>query len=67
MINPEKIKQLPSDILAHLMEENNNLHATVEDKATDLYDAMSQRLAHTGKVFTDIGKKQQHRNLTQMK
>lgn len=66
-INPEEIEQSPNDTIAQLTEENSHLRATVEDQAAELYDAMRERLAHKGKDFTDVGKKQQHRHLTQIK
>ena len=66
-INPEEIEQSPTDTLAQLTEENNHLLATVEDQAAELYNAMRERLAHKGKDFTDVGKKQQHRQSTQIK
>ena len=66
-INPEEIQQSPTDTLAQLTEENSHLRATVEDQAAELYDAMKERLAHNGKGFTDVGKKQQHRQLPQIK
>ena len=66
-INPEEIEQSPKDTLAQLTEENSLLRATVEDQAAELYDAMRERLAHKGKDFTDVGKKQPHRHLMQIK
>ena len=65
-IKPEEIEQSPKDVLVHLMQENNNLRASVEEKAADLYHKMQQKLAHTGNDFTEVGKKQQHRHLTQI-
>ena len=63
----DEIKQTPNDMLAQLTEDNSKLRAAVEGKAADLYDEMHQRLAHSGKEFTEVGKKQQHRHLTQIK
>ena len=62
---PEEIKQTPSDVLAQLNKANGNLHATVE-KSAELYTEMRERLAHSGKDFTEVGKRQQHRHLTQI-
>jgi len=47
--------------------DNSKLRAAVEEKAADLYDEMRQRFAHSGKEFIEVGKKQQHRHLTQIK
>ena len=47
-------------------QDNNNLRASVEEKAADLYHKMRQRLAHSGNDFTEVGKKQQYRHLTQI-
>ncbi|CAH3178545.1 unnamed protein product, partial [Porites lobata] len=58
-IKPEEIKLSPNDVLTKLTEENGNLRATVEEKAADLYHKMRQKMAHSGKDFTDVGKKQQ--------
>ena len=66
VIKPEEIKQSPKDMLVHLTQENNNLRASVEEKATDLYNKTRQKLAHTGNDFTEVRKKQQHRHLTQL-
>ena len=65
-IKPEEIQQSPNDVLAQLTQENSELHATVEEKAADLYHEMRLRLAHSGKDFTEVGKKQQHRSLTRI-
>ena len=59
-IKPEEIKLSPNDVLTKLTEENGNLRATVEEKAADLYHKMHQKMAHSGKDFTDVGKKQQY-------
>ena len=48
------------------IQENSNLSTTVEDRAADLYDQMQRKLAHSGKEFQDVGKKQQRRHLTQI-
>ena len=52
--------------MAQLTKENDELRAAVEGKAAELYDAMRRKLAHTGKHFTEVGKKQQHRHLDQI-
>ena len=65
-IKLKEIEQSPKDVLAHLMQDNNNLRARVEEKAADFYNKTQQKLAHTGNDFTEIGKKQQHRHLTQI-
>ena len=65
-VKPEEIEESPKDVLAHLIEENSNLHETVEEKAADLYNKMRQRLAHSGNDYTEVGKKQQYRQLTQI-
>jgi len=57
-IRPDEIKQTPNDVLAQLTEDNSKLRAAVDEKAADLYDEMRQRLAHSGKEFTEVGKKQ---------
>ena len=63
---PDEIKQTPNDVLAQLTEDNSKLRAAVEEKAADLYDEMRQR-KNSGKEFTEVGKKQQNRHLTQIK
>ena len=63
---PEEIEESPKDVLAHLVENSNNLRESVEEKAVDLYTKMWQGLANTGKDYTDVGKKQQYRQLTQI-
>ena len=55
---PDEIKQTPNDVLAQLTEDNSKLRVAVEEKAADLYDEMRQRFAHSGKEFTEVGKKQ---------
>ena len=55
-IKPEDIKLSPNDVLTKLTEENGNLRATVEEKAADLYDKMRQKMAHSGKDLTDVGR-----------
>ena len=65
-VNPEEMEQTPKDVLAHLMQDNNNLRASVEEKSADLYHKMRQRLAHSENDFTEVGKKQQYRHLTQI-
>ncbi|PFX12332.1 hypothetical protein AWC38_SpisGene23731 [Stylophora pistillata] len=56
---PEEIEESPKDVLAYLMEKNSNLSETVEENAADLCKKMRQRLAHSGKYYTEVGKKQQ--------
>ena len=65
-IKPEEIQRTPNDVLAQLTKQNSQLSATVEERAADLYDEMRRRLAHTGKEFQDVGKKQQNRHLAQI-
>ena len=65
-INPEEIQRTPYDVMAQLIQQNSNLSTTVEERAADLYDAMQSKLAHSGKEFQDVGKKQQQRHLTQI-
>ena len=65
-IKPEEIQRTPNDVLAQLTQQNSQLSATVEERAADLYDEMRRRLAHTGKEFQDVGKKQQNRHLAQI-
>ena len=48
-----------------MSQANGNLHATAE-KSAELYAEMRERLALSGKDFTDVGKRQQHRHLTQI-
>ena len=60
-INPEEIVLTPSDVLAWVTKENNNLRTTVEEKAAELYDSVGQRLTHNDRHFTEVGKKQQNR------
>ena len=64
-IKPEEIKQTPNDVLAQLNQANGNLSATAE-KSVELYAEMQERLAHAGRDFTEVGKRQQHRHLTQI-
>ena len=37
-----------------------------EERTAELYDSEGQRLAHNGKHFTEVGKKQQNRHLTEI-
>ena len=55
-IKPEAVKQTPGDVLAQLNQANGNLHATAE-KSAELFAEMRERLAHSGKDFTEVGKK----------
>ena len=64
-IKPEEIKHTPNDVLALLNRANGNLHDTA-DKSAELYAEMRERLAHSGKDFTEVGKRQQNRHLTQI-
>ena len=57
-INPKEIALTPSDVLARVTKENNDLRTTVEEKTAELYDSEGRRLAHHGKQFTEVGKKQ---------
>ena len=66
-INPEEIRLTPCHVLRKVMKENNNLLTTVEDKTAKLYHSEGQRLAHNGKHFTEVGKKQQNRHLTEIR
>ena len=43
------------------MEEKKNLYESMEGKADDLYNKMRHRLAHSGKDYTEVSKKQQYR------
>ena len=62
-IKPEEIEKTPVDVVAQLRQENG---ASSEEKAADLYQEMRKNLAHTGKGFAEVGKKQQKRHLTQI-
>ena len=66
-INPEEIALTPSDVLAKVTKKNNDLSTTVEEKTAELYNSEGQRLAHNGKHFTDVGKKQQNIQLTEIR
>ena len=65
-IKPEEIERTPDDVLAQLTKGNGNFRAMVDDKAVEIYEEMGQKLAHTGKDFTDVEKKQQNRHLEQL-
>ena len=67
-IRPDEIKQTPNDVLAQLTEDNRKLRAAVEEKGGRFVrrDA-PETCIHSGKGFTEVVKKQQHRNLTQIK
>ena len=54
-------------MLAKVTKENNDLSTTVEEKTAQLYNSEGQRLAHNGKHFTEVGKKQQNRQLTEIR
>ena len=55
-IHSEEIERSPRDVMAQLTEENDKLHAAVEGKVAELYDAMHHKLAHTSKHFTEVVK-----------
>ena len=57
-INPKEIALTPSDVLARVTKENNDLRTTVEEKTAELYDSEGRRLALNGKQFKEVGKKQ---------
>ena len=65
-INPEDIALTPSDVLAKVTKKNNDLSTTVEENTAELYNSEGQRLSHNGKHFTEAGKKQQNRQLTEI-
>ena len=52
--------------MAQLTQQNGNLSTTVEERAAELYDEMHHELAHSGKEFHDVGKRQQLRHLAQI-
>ena len=52
-INPEEIALTPSDVLAKVTKEKNDLSTTVEEKTAELYNSEGQRLTHNGKHFTE--------------
>ena len=64
-VKPEEIQESPKDVTS-VIEENNNLRETVEEKAVDLYNKMGQRLAHSGNDYTEVGRQQKYRQLTQI-
>ena len=43
-VKPEEIEESPKDVLAHLMEDNENLRENVEEKAADLYNKMQLKM-----------------------
>ena len=63
---PNEIMLSPSDVVSQLKEENGHLRETVEEKAAEMYWSMKTSLAHRGKDFVDVGKKQQQRHLEQI-
>ena len=63
---PNEIMLSPSDVVVQLTEENGHLRDTVEEQAAELYWSMKNSLAHKGKDFVDVGKKQQQRHLEQI-
>ena len=64
-IKPDEIKQTPKDVLTQLTKKNEDLHATIKEKAANLYWKMKEELTQRGKDFTQVGDKQQWRHLTQ--
>ena len=64
-IKAEEIKQTSIDVFAQLNQAKGNLPATLE-KSAELYAEMRERLSHSGRDFTEVGKKQQRRHLTQI-
>jgi len=63
---PNEVMLSPSDVVAELSEENRHLRDTVEEQAAELYWSMKNSLAHRGKDFMDVGKKQQQKHLEQI-
>ena len=49
----------PNNKVEQLTEENGHLRDTVEEQAAELYWSMTNSLAHRGKEFVNVGKKQQ--------
>jgi len=49
-IDPVKIQQSPSDVLAQMTQENGDLRATMKEKAGDRYHQMRQRLVQLKKI-----------------
>ena len=66
-IKPEEIALTPSDVLAKVTKKNNDLSTTVEEKTAELYNSEGQRLAQNSKHLTEVGKKQQNRQLTEIR
>jgi len=58
-IKPEEVERTPNDVLADSRD--------VEEEAASLYEEMRQNLEHTGKDFTDVGVRQKHRRLKEIK
>ena len=63
---PNEIMLSPSNMVVQLTEENGHLRDTVEEQAAELYWSMKNSLAHKGKDFVDVRKKQQQRHLEQI-
>ena len=61
-LQPHEIEQSPNDVVAHLTRENRELNASLEAKAADLYRHMCD--THSGKDFTEVGKRQRQRHDT---
>ena len=61
---PHEIEQSPNDVVAHLTRENRELDTSLEAKAADLYRHMCD--TNSGKDFTEVGKRQRQRHLTQI-
>ena len=63
-LQPHEIEQSPTDVVAHLTRENREFNTSLEAKAADLYRHMCD--THSGKDFTEVGKRQRQRHLTQI-
>ena len=63
-LQPHEIEQSPNDVVAHLTRENRELNTSLEAKAADLYRHMCD--THSGKDFTEVGKRQRQRHLAQI-
>ena len=61
-LQPHEIEQSPNDVVAHLTRENRELDTSLEAKAADLYRHMCD--THSGKDFTEVGKRQRQRHDT---
>ena len=63
-LQPHEIEQSPNDVEVHLTRENRELNTSLEAKVVDLYRQMCY--THSGKNFTEVGKIQRQRHLTQI-